>query len=103
MRRSSHKAAKKHDEMNESQSQGVKVGTTLKYNTYANILASTISTLDTPATIGIFAGWGSGKSYLMHKIHGKYDTRDSVALKLHDFSIVRRSRRWKYVYRLMRV
>lgn len=56
---------------NASQPQGVKIVTTLGYNAYADILASTISTLDTPSTIGIFAGWGCGKSYLMQKIKGK--------------------------------
>lgn len=47
-----------------------KIVSTLGFSTYADILASTISTLDTPATVGIFAGWGCGKSYLMKKIQG---------------------------------
>nr|XP_039274634.1 NTPase KAP family P-loop domain-containing protein 1-like [Styela clava]XP_039274635.1 NTPase KAP family P-loop domain-containing protein 1-like [Styela clava] len=45
-----------------------KMASMLGYDMYADILASTITCLDTPANVGIFAGWGSGKSYLMKKI-----------------------------------
>lgn len=46
------------------------IAETLGYDAYAQILADTVATLHTPVNIGIFAGWGSGKTYLLRKIRG---------------------------------
>lgn len=41
----------------------------LGFDIYASILADTICSLRTPANVGVFAGWGTGKSYLLHNIN----------------------------------
>lgn len=45
----------------------------LGYNLYSSALADMLSdpTLNTPITVGLFARWGSGKSFLLSKLRGK--------------------------------
>ena len=44
----------------------------LGYNLYSSALADMLSdpTLNMPITIGLFARWGSGKSFLLSKLKG---------------------------------
>ena len=44
----------------------------LGYNLYSSALADMLSdpTLNMPITVGLFARWGSGKSFLLGKLKG---------------------------------
>jgi ankyrin repeat-rich membrane spanning protein len=44
----------------------------LGYNLYSSALADMLSdpTLNMPITVGLFARWGSGKSFLLSKLRG---------------------------------
>lgn len=44
----------------------------LGYELYSSALADILSspTLNTPMTVGLFAKWGSGKSFLLNKLKG---------------------------------
>ncbi len=46
----------------------------LGYNLYSSALADMLSdpTLNMPITVGLFARWGSGKSFLLGKLRGIY-------------------------------
>lgn len=46
----------------------------LGYNLYSSALADMLSdpTLNMPITVGLFARWGSGKSFLLSKLRGKW-------------------------------
>ena len=44
------------------------LGTTV----YAEALARRILNVPTPLTIGVFARWGSGKSFLLNKVEGLF-------------------------------
>lgn len=45
----------------------------LGYDLYSSALADMVSepSLSMPITIGLFAKWGSGKSFLLNKLRGK--------------------------------
>jgi len=43
----------------------------LGYTVYAEALAQTIECVKTPVTVGIFARWGSGKSFLVKQVCSK--------------------------------
>lgn len=49
----------------------------LGYNLYSSALADMLSdpTLNMPVTVGLFARWGSGKSFLLGKLQGKRGTK----------------------------
>lgn len=46
----------------------------LGYDLYSSALADILSepSLSMPITVGLYAKWGSGKSFLLSKLRGKY-------------------------------
>lgn len=46
----------------------------LGYDLYSSALADILSepSLSTPITVGLYAKWGSGKSFLLNKLRGKF-------------------------------
>lgn len=46
----------------------------LGYDLYSSALADMLSepSLSMPITVGLYAKWGSGKSFLLNKLRGKY-------------------------------
>lgn len=50
----------------------------LGYDLYSSALADILSepSLSTPITVGLYAKWGSGKSFLLNKLRGGYDLND---------------------------
>ena len=57
----------------ESLNSQVAVESQLGYELYSSSLADILSspTLKTPMTVGLFAKWGSGKSFMLNKLKGK--------------------------------
>jgi ankyrin repeat-rich membrane spanning protein len=58
----------------------------LGYNLYSSALADMLSdpTLNMPITVGLFAKWGSGKSFLLSKLRGLPSQKNIDAF---DFSL----------------
>lgn len=49
----------------------------LGYDLYSSALADILSepSLSMPITLGLYAKWGSGKSFLLNKLRGKFNNR----------------------------
>ena len=64
----------------------------LGYDLYSSALADILSepSLSTPITVGLYAKWGSGKSFLLNKLRGMnhriiiLKIKQKIALNFHD-------------------
>lgn len=54
----------------------------LGYDLYSSALADILSepSLSMPITVGLYAKWGSGKSFLLNKLRGLSDTKIKINL-----------------------
>lgn len=54
----------------------------LGYDLYSSALADILSepSLSTPITVGLYAKWGSGKSFLLNKLRGNDSMNDSFVV-----------------------
>ena len=65
----------------------------LGYDLYSSALADILSepSLSMPITVGLYAKWGSGKSFLLNKLRGKLAKCFNLRKKHFHFGIKRRS------------